>query len=156
MSTISARTTAVARTAVIRMLRFPTTAHHRTTPRHYRRVCTRLYTTPSTNCSWCKVVTSVVNTRNPSFPSSGVRRLFLSPRRLPYFLYLLLPFLSIYFNEEVEILHFLFRFLAPRWSQLICRALIEQVLFHFTRFVVNPFLANAAKTQHFFAYFIFI
>lgn len=88
-ASISARMTAAARTAVIREPRIPTTVHHRTTPRRCRRACTRPSTIPSTNCSWCRVVTSAAITRNPSFPFSsslflppsfylpGIRRLFL-------------------------------------------------------------------------------
>ena len=73
----SARMMAAARTVVIRVLRIPTMAHHRTIPRRCRRVYMRPSTIPSTNCSWCKVVTSAATTRNPNFPLSS--SLYLLP-----------------------------------------------------------------------------
>lgn len=120
----SARTTAAARTAVIRVPRIPTTAHRRTTPRRCRRACTQPSTIPSTNCSWCRVVTSAAITRNPNFPSSF---LFLSPsiflRFIAYFSRCLLP-LSVLplicptkwrVNEEIDIVFYSFFFIS-KWS----------------------------------------
>lgn len=99
-ASISARTTAAARTVVIRVPHIPTTVHHRTTPRRCHKACTRPSTILSTNCSWCRVVTSVAITRNPNFPSfflslsrslslylPGIRCLFLTA----FFLFLYFP-----------------------------------------------------------------
>ena len=121
----SARMMAAARTVVIRVPRIPIMAHHRTTPRRCRRVCTRPSTIPSTNCSWCKVVTSAAITRNPSFPLSS--SLYLPPSvtvSLEFVAYFLSPsssFASFYpfyeatcfVNEEADVA-LLFNF--PCWN----------------------------------------
>lgn len=160
----SARMMAAARTAVIRAPRIPTTAHHRTIPRRCRRACTRPSTIPSTNCSWCRVVTSAATTRNPSLPlfSSlflplslylpGISRLFL----VAFFLFLcfLLPALrnDLLCQESRRSISFIFF----KWSRSVCRL---QIFFLFLSWsLLTRFRPTFHKTfiyLYFYNYFPF-
>lgn len=113
VASISARMTAAARTAVIKVLRILTTVHHRTTPRHCRRACTQPFTIPSTNYSWCRVVTLVAITRNPSFARSSLTLvayfafLVLHPLPISVSLFYLSSYQSCFRNKsKISLLRF--------------------------------------------------